>query len=591
MDFLNGKDYKDVDNATKQDLNKVVMDGLTWQVFYTLTFGGVFMIGFALFLGATPFEIGIISSLPFFANVAQLIGSYLIERSGRRKAMILWSAFVSRALWALIIIAPIFILPPSKSIWTIILVFGISSILNSITGVAWLSWMSIKVPKHVMGKFFSKRTAYMSIVGVVVGLAGGFFLDYWKTAHNMLDGFLALFSVGMVFSMFSVFYLARIKDFKTEGEQINLRKFVKMVKSPFKDIDFKRFLKFGIVWGFALGIAGPFMLVYQLDVLNLSYIMVVFFSTLFTVSGVLVLSKWGDVVDKYGAKPIVAMCALILSLFPLSLVFINNSNYMLLAPINIIAGIAFSGVDFASAQILLRTAPQTNRSIYFSAFMASNGIAFAISPIIGGFLAGVFANLSYSILFFTFSGLHFLFILSGLLRLWGASLVKDINEPESKPTKDVVVYLKDNRVLGLFANFYTITRFSFDFLAIPVIFGERIAKGGRRVFGKGIMSMGSVSIRTFIEAGRLINLSIKELGGLASDKKIIPRLHLLNSRMKTLEDRIKVDDMPRYTLKNEIEKVRTETGILLKRIENSPEKTKVPEKHLKKIMKLMGHTR
>src|SRR2546426_11802098 len=53
--------------------------------------GGVFLTGFALALGASQLQIGILAALPTLANVAQLAGSYFIERTGQRKPLCLWS--------------------------------------------------------------------------------------------------------------------------------------------------------------------------------------------------------------------------------------------------------------------------------------------------------------------------------------------------------------------------------------------------------------------------------------------------------------------------------------------------------------------
>lgn len=592
MDFLKDRGYQNVDQLTKKDLNNVIMDSLSWQIFFTLTFGSVFLIGFALLIGATPMQIGLLSSIPFFANVAQIIGSYFIESHGRRKGIFLSAALAGRLLWIPIIIVPLFLLHPENSIWIIIFIFALSSVLSSVGGVAWLSWVTSIVPKNILGKFFSKRTAYMSFLGVVVGLLAGFFIDYSGVVVPPLYAFAALFSIGAIFSVIGVLFMSRVREFPIEGEMTTFKKFKELVKNPFKNPDFVKFVRFGAVWGFALGIAGPFIFVYQIEALELGYMMIVVLSTLFVVSGVISLGKWGNIVDKYGAKNVVAITALIVSLYPLFFLFITKENYLLLIPINILSGIAWSGVDFASAQILMRTAPQTNRSVYFSTFTAVNGIAFAIGPIIGGLLANFFANVSYSALFFTFSGLHFLFIIAGLLRLWGTSFIKDIHEPEAGHIEDVLSDMRTNRFMQVFANFYSVTRFSFGILNIPLAFGRQVAGRGGTIIGKSVVRIGSGLVKTIGEMDRLVKMSMDELGkmGYRTTIDVMQRLNMLGRRIKTLEAKAsKVrDEKSVKEIQTGIVKVLTETSTILNKLKATPEPTKVPENYMQRALKLMN---
>ncbi|MBI1978947.1 MAG: MFS transporter [Candidatus Aenigmarchaeota archaeon] len=592
MDFLKDKGYQNIDKLTKKDLNNVIADGLSWQIFFTLTFGSVFLIGFALLLGATPVQIGLLSSIPFFANVAQIIGSYFIERRGRRKGIYLSAAIAGRLLWIAIIITPLFLLPVENSMWMIIFIFALSSILSSVSGVAWLSWVTTMVPRNILGKFFSKRIAYMSFLGVVAGLLAGFFVDYLGIVMSPLSAFLILFSIGTLLGMLSILFMSRVREFPIEGERVTFEKFKDLVKSPFKNPDFIKFVRFGVIWGFALGVAGPFIFVYQIKVLELGYMMIVALSTLFVVSGVIALGKWGYIVDKYGAKNVVAITALIVSLYPLFFIFITKENYLLLIPINILSGIAWSGVDFASAQILMRSAPQTNKSVYFSAFTAASGIAFAIGPIIGGLLANIFAGMSYSVMFFTFSGLHFLFIISGLLRLWSTSFIKDIHEPEAGEIEDVLSDMRTNRFMEVFANFYSVTRFSFGILNIPLAFGMRVVGRSGVIIGKGAIRIGSGTVKAFVEMDRLIRMATSELGkmGYKNRMNIIQRLNILNRKIKILETKASRvgDEKSLKEVQSEIVKVRTDTSTILNKLKTTPEPTKAPENYMQKVLNLVN---
>jgi hypothetical protein len=56
-----------------------IYDGLFAQAYGNLT-GSIFLPSYALILGAQPIHIGILASLPFFATLAQLPGSVLVEK-------------------------------------------------------------------------------------------------------------------------------------------------------------------------------------------------------------------------------------------------------------------------------------------------------------------------------------------------------------------------------------------------------------------------------------------------------------------------------------------------------------------------------
>lgn len=595
MHFLYRDEYQNMDNLAKKDLNNIITEGVAWQVFSTLTFGGIFLIGFALALGANPLQIGILSSIPFFANVAQIIGSYFIERYGKKAHLVLITSSIGRLLWIPIIALPLMVADAGKVIWMIMVVFLISSIFNSIAGIGWLSWISSMVPRNVLGKFFSKRTAMMSVTGVIVGLLGGLFLDWKVFGDNGLTAFLILFSIGMVCSMVGVFFLKQIREFAVEGEGVTLKRFVRLIKNPFSDMDFRRLLLFGVSWGFALGLVGPFILVYQLKTLGLSYMTVIALTTLFTFSGVAALRKWGDVVDKYGAKPVIAICAFVVSMYPLFFIFITPHNFLLLVPANILAGIAWGGVDFATAQVLLRTAPQTNRSIYFSTFTAISGMSFAVAPIIGGSLANVFEGMSYSVAFFTFYGMHFLFIISTFARLWATSFVKGIHEPEAVHEDRVISDLRENRLMSVFANFYSITHFSLLIVGASFVFGRNIVARSGKIVGNSISMIGSGSIKTITEMGRLVRLSMRELkaSGYGGTMNLLRRLNILDKRIFLLKVTVKNAKDVESAKKTEtaVEKVRVEADAILHELEVVPTSTPSPESYMKRILNLVNKIR
>ena len=65
-----------MEQYSKTDLRNSFYDGMFANIFATLT-GGVFLTGFALYLGMNEFMIGVVASMPFIVTVFQVPASYL----------------------------------------------------------------------------------------------------------------------------------------------------------------------------------------------------------------------------------------------------------------------------------------------------------------------------------------------------------------------------------------------------------------------------------------------------------------------------------------------------------------------------------
>jgi hypothetical protein len=60
-----------MEQYSKTDLRNSFYDGMFANIFATLT-GGMFLTGFALYLGMNEFMIGVVASMPFIVTVFQL---------------------------------------------------------------------------------------------------------------------------------------------------------------------------------------------------------------------------------------------------------------------------------------------------------------------------------------------------------------------------------------------------------------------------------------------------------------------------------------------------------------------------------------
>ena len=81
--------------------------------------GGVFLTGFALELGASRLQIGIMAALPTLGHAAQFAGASILNRTGRSKQLCMLATWTSRLLWLPILLVPFLFhdLPKETQAW------------------------------------------------------------------------------------------------------------------------------------------------------------------------------------------------------------------------------------------------------------------------------------------------------------------------------------------------------------------------------------------------------------------------------------------------------------------------------------------
>lgn len=421
----------------KQGLRNSLYDGAFAQVMTVLT-SGIFMTGFALLLGANELHIGILAAIPFMAQLTQLVSSFVIEQKGKRKKTCLAFANVNRWSW-LFVFAILLLKNPqqnSASIWILVGASIISYTFGSAGGVAWLSWMTDLVPEEIRGRYFAKRNMIIAIVGVVVTLLAGKYLDVWKNLGIAFElyGFLSVFFIAVICGVISLFFLKKIPDLEKEKPKGKGFTFWKMIKIPLADSNFLNFALFSTLWNFSVNLASPFFAVYMLRDLKMSYALLALLNILSEISSILSFPLWGRLSDRFGSKPVLSLTTLATSLLPILWLLTVSQHFILIIIIlQLYGGLFWSGLNLNNNNLLLKLSDKENNSIYLATFGALTGLSTAIAPILGGFLANELRGTELKFGFVRIYDLLFVFLISGVLRLVSRIFLRKVSEPKEKP--------------------------------------------------------------------------------------------------------------------------------------------------------------
>lgn len=416
-------------------LNHSVMEGALATVMGSLL-GGVFLTGFALYLGASRLQIGILAAIPAFANLAQLGGAYFIERSGRAKGLCVGMAWVSRLFWLPILLVPFVLQGVSgeTQTWWIIGFLAANAITGSVGGVAWLAWTKRLVPRQKLLHLFSRRHLYNTALAFTMSIAGALVLDSFNHfLPGSVGGFLMVFAAAMACGLIGAWVQGWIPEAEVSGHAP--QPFLPSLVQPLRETNFRRLVLFYSVWHLSTNLAAPFFAVYMLQKMQMPFWAVTLLATLSSVAGLAMNRFWTRLKEKFGIRPVVLLATLGDAFMPLCWLFVGPESYWLLLPIHLF-GLFSAPLAMGPNNLVLKLAPEQNASPYLAVFNALTGPVTAIGAILGGYLADSFAGV-WQVGLVSLTGLQLLFLVSGVGRLLSLGLLYRVAEPQAEPVRHV----------------------------------------------------------------------------------------------------------------------------------------------------------
>ena len=436
---------------TETDLKNSIYDGIFANMFATLT-GGMFLTGFALYLGMNEFMIGLLASMPFIVTLFQLPAASAVLRTGKRKVIAYWAAALARIIWIPIVLVTLlpFLAPSIKSAIILGLAF-LSYALISASYVSWLSWMSDLVPEDIRGSFFGTRNMVCGAAGMVVLVVFGKLLDHLngQSWSGLPLGFGITFFSAVMLGMCSLYFLNRISEPHQSEHPERYVSFRDGLRLPFTEPNFKRFLLFTFLWSFSVYFASPFFTLYFLRDLRFNYGFVAVLGMVSAFADLLGMKAWGRISDRVKNKAVIQFAGWVAIFLPLAWVLAGPQGIVLPVILHVVGGGFWAGITLCMNNLLLNISPQENRPLFFSAFGIAGGIGAATAPILAGLLLKSISGLDLHLFSWNLFPVYVIFIISTLLRLLSFRFFKDVHEPEELTVGQMVRILRSVRGLNM----------------------------------------------------------------------------------------------------------------------------------------------
>ena len=365
--------------AVRKSLSLSIKDGVAFAA--TTGFGDNYINPFAVALGASNFQIGLLSSISqLIPSLIQLKVADFTERFGSRKKIIVRSVFIQAFM--LLPVAMIPYLPEFMQVYALIGFCTLYLLFASFASPAWGSLMANLVPERKRGAFFSKRGRIVGLVTVVSAFLAGYILYLFE--KQSLLGFTIIFLVAMISRYVSCYFLSKMYEPPLEVKRehyFSLGEFLRRLNVG----NFGKYVIFHSSFSFAVFIASPFFPVFMLRGLGFSYITYTIVTTTVPLASILAVSYWGRRADAIGNQQIIRICSLVISVLP-AMWLISQHVYFLII-IQILAGVFWAGFNLCSSNFIYDSVIPEKRTRCISYFNTFNGFAICIGNLLGGFLA------------------------------------------------------------------------------------------------------------------------------------------------------------------------------------------------------------
>ena len=432
-------------SALRTSLKASTIDGVFAAIFSSVT-SGVLLTNFLLQLGASPLEIGMLSSIPMLTSLLQPLGALLAERSNSRHFFCWWTFIPARLLW-LIPIAGICWSSWNKSnshqlvSLTLATIFA-SNISAGLGTSSWLSWMTVLVPHRLRGRYFGFRNSAASLTTLIaVPIAG---LAISMLPGTTIQGYGIVLGLGIIAGIVSLAcqnFMADVNPQLPPPSLLSLPKSnslaaAEVIQAPpvfslFQDLNFVKFLLYFGLWAFAVNLIVPFYNLYLLDNLKLDLNWVSLYASLHAGANLVMLLVWGKIADRLGNRPLLLMVGILVGILPVFWLGTGNnllSLWLWLPLIHLVKGSLWAAIDLCSNNIQMELAPKSHPSSYFAIAAATAGVFGALGTTVGSQLT----TLDF------IGGLPGVFIISALVRLLALFPLVFVREPRSQSLVQVL---------------------------------------------------------------------------------------------------------------------------------------------------------
>ena len=344
---------------------------------------------FAVRLGASNYQIGLLSSAPAIMSLLAMIpGAKFTDTQREKKRTTSNFMLAHRIFYVLLSLIPFFVADRRAAL--LVCTMALMNFPGAIANVAWQGFISRVVPPERRAQAFAARNRLINIVGTLSVLVAGRVLDI----ISFPLGYQLMFLLAFAFAIGEIWVFRKLVELPSENTPADsvvqpfrtfLARLPQSILGDLKEIITKdRFLRFTIAsmfFHFAWQVSWPLFTLYQVKELGATNLWVSILNLSNTGGSLLGYGYWVKHMGKNGSLKTLFVSTL--GIFIVPLVYAFSRSLYTLAFFNIVTGIVFSGVMLSLFNALLDMTPELRKTTYIGYYNTAINVSAIFAPIAG----------------------------------------------------------------------------------------------------------------------------------------------------------------------------------------------------------------
>ena len=390
----------------------------------------------ALHLGASPFAIGLLGALPVASNVLNLPAAWLTHVVGRKRLAVA-AVGASRLVYLPLVAFPFLSLSDSARLTLFFALVGVGAVLAVVGNNAWISWMAELVPSAVRGRFFGRRTLFLTMAGAAASLGVGLALDALSPHGWKGHALASLAALSCVAGLASIWLLRSQHEPAIHRDTHPERRIWAALSASLRDSTVRPYLWYQLAWNAAVACVAGLFSFHMLVNLRMGFAMVAAHGVGIAVCRILAAPLWGRAVDRLGARPVLILCSFGIATVPVIWLLPTPERLWPIALDSLVTGVLWGGHAIASVDLSVALAPRRGRPFYLATFATAGGLGFAAAALGAGVIASLLPA-RFPVFGLDWTAIHILLLVSAVGRAAAAVLAIRIREPNARGVPELL---------------------------------------------------------------------------------------------------------------------------------------------------------